>query len=217
MTATSPPTGSTGSMCRSPICSSRCSFRSTRRSTQKVERVVQTSPFRFRRDDIARRLDAATADREGFHGPRITLEAPTMPPMGLDDGTTAVGHEKTRAIARPPTPSSMLPKARAKARSATSASSWQRGDTFVAPGWNAISPPRHIGRTDFRAVAMSHCCGSRTTIGSRRWSSAALLEARRHVEIIRPHLVAVSIHLRLVHFDQMAAPPPAAAKNTASP
>ena len=45
--------------------------------------MVQTSPFRFTRADIARRLDAAKADGEGFHGPRITLEAPTMPPMGL--------------------------------------------------------------------------------------------------------------------------------------
>ena len=45
--------------------------------------MVETSPFRFTREDIARSLDAARADNEGFHGPRITLEAPTMPPMGL--------------------------------------------------------------------------------------------------------------------------------------
>ena len=50
---------------------------------EKVERVAQTSPFRFTRDDIARKLDAARADNEGFHGPRITLAAPDMPPMGL--------------------------------------------------------------------------------------------------------------------------------------
>ena len=39
---------------------------------QKVERVAQTSPYRFTREDIARRLDAAAADPEGFHGPRVT-------------------------------------------------------------------------------------------------------------------------------------------------
>src|SRR6516225_11959095 len=50
---------------------------------QKVERLAQTSPYRFKREDIARRLDAAQAEPEGFHGPRITLEAPTMPPMRL--------------------------------------------------------------------------------------------------------------------------------------
>jgi gentisate 1,2-dioxygenase len=59
---------------------------------QKVERVAQTSPYRFKRDEIARRLDAATADPEGFHGPRVTLEAPTMPPMGRD-GALPLRHQ----------------------------------------------------------------------------------------------------------------------------
>jgi gentisate 1,2-dioxygenase len=42
---------------------------------QKVERVVQTSPYRFTREDIARRLDVASANPEGFQGPRVSLSA----------------------------------------------------------------------------------------------------------------------------------------------
>ena len=62
---------------------------------EPVERVVQTSPFRFTREDIVRRLDTARADNEGFHGPRVTLEAPTMPPMALTVERLASG-QKTR-------------------------------------------------------------------------------------------------------------------------
>ena len=56
---------------------------------------VTTSPYRFPRDEIARRLDKAVADNEGFHGPRITLEAPTMPTMLLTVERLASG-AKTR-------------------------------------------------------------------------------------------------------------------------
>ena len=57
---------------------------------EKVERVAQTSPFRFTRADIARKLDAARADDEGFHGPRITLEAPEHAADGPHRGAAAV-------------------------------------------------------------------------------------------------------------------------------
>ncbi len=75
---------------------------------EKVERVVQTSPFRFTRADIARRLDAAEADGEGFHGPRVTLEAPSMPPMGLamerlTAGTNIPKFTCNEADSKPPT------------------------------------------------------------------------------------------------------------------
>ena len=50
---------------------------------EKVERVATSSPYRFTRADIARKLDAARADSEGSTGRAITLAAPDMPPMGL--------------------------------------------------------------------------------------------------------------------------------------
>src|SRR5258708_6219245 len=54
-------------------------------------RPVATSPYRFPRGEIARRLDAAGADNEGFHGPPLTLEAPTMATLQLTMERLAVG------------------------------------------------------------------------------------------------------------------------------
>src|SRR5262249_60904773 len=54
-----------------------------------------TSPYRFSRDAIARRLDGAAPDSEGLHGPRIALEAPQMPTMMLTMERLAAG-QKTR-------------------------------------------------------------------------------------------------------------------------
>jgi gentisate 1,2-dioxygenase len=69
-------------------------------------REVNTSPYRFSRAEIARRLDKAIADNEGFHGPRITLEAPTMPTMLLTVERLASAPRRG-ASARPPTASSV--------------------------------------------------------------------------------------------------------------
>ena len=117
----------------------------------KVERVVTTSPFRFTREAIARGLDEAKPDPEGFHGPRITLAAPDMPPMGLAMERLAAG-TKTRATARPPTPSSWHRGLGRNCRSATSASAWKRGDTVVAPSWTRIE---HRAASDAQMFEMS--------------------------------------------------------------
>jgi len=53
---------------------------------QKFEPIVgqvEESPFRFRRDSIARSLDRQSADQDGRHGPRIILPTPSMPSVGL--------------------------------------------------------------------------------------------------------------------------------------
>ena len=50
---------------------------------EKIVSVAAASPFRFTRESIAGGLDQARPDPEGFHGPRITLDAPEMPSMGL--------------------------------------------------------------------------------------------------------------------------------------
>jgi gentisate 1,2-dioxygenase len=60
---------------------------------ETIVSVGAESPFRFTRDSIRRGLDSANPHPEGFHGPRITLEAPDMPTMGLamerlESGTT---------------------------------------------------------------------------------------------------------------------------------
>src|SRR5260370_25768007 len=67
---------------------------------EPVERMVTSSPFRLTRESIARGLDDAKPDPEGFHGPRIALATPDMPPMGLpveriEGGSTTRRHRWT--------------------------------------------------------------------------------------------------------------------------
>jgi gentisate 1,2-dioxygenase len=49
----------------------------------KILSVATSSPYRFTRDAIAAALDRAKPDPDGMHGPRIDLETPDMPSMGL--------------------------------------------------------------------------------------------------------------------------------------
>jgi gentisate 1,2-dioxygenase len=118
---------------------------------EKVERVAQTSPYRFSRADIARKLDAARADNEGFHGPRVTLAAPDMPPMlltveRLSSGGTTRRHRTTA--------NTIIHVMEGAGETAVGEQrfSWKRGDTIVAPGWNAIS---HRATSDAQWFAMS--------------------------------------------------------------
>jgi gentisate 1,2-dioxygenase len=118
---------------------------------EKVERVVETSPFRFTRDDIARRLDAAKPDGDGFHGPRVVLEAPDMPPMGLMMERLLVGRNTRRYR----TTANIIFHVTDGAGESTIGDkhfAWQRGDTFVAPGWHVIS---HRATSDAQMFEMS--------------------------------------------------------------
>ena len=118
---------------------------------QKVERVAQTSPYRFTRADIARRLDAAVADPEGFHGPRVSLEAPTMPSMGLVMERLVSG---TRTKRYRTTANTIFHVVEGSGESTVGDErfSWSRGDTFVAPGWYAIG---HHALSDAQLFVLS--------------------------------------------------------------
>src|SRR4029079_15279492 len=118
---------------------------------QKVERVVQTSPYRFKREDIARRLDAATADPQGFPGPRITRYAQTMPPMGLVMERLPSG---TRTKRYRTTANTIFHVAEGSGESTIGDKRFvsRRGHTFVAPGWYAI---RHRATSDAQLFALS--------------------------------------------------------------
>jgi gentisate 1,2-dioxygenase len=118
---------------------------------EKIERVVQTSPFRFTRDDIARRLDAAPADAEGFHGPRVTLEAPDMPPMGLTMERLASG-TKTRRYRTTANSVFHVTDGAGETTIGEKRFAWERGDTFVAPNWHGIS---HRATSDAQFFVMS--------------------------------------------------------------
>jgi gentisate 1,2-dioxygenase len=116
-----------------------------------IESVVETSPFRFRSADIARKLDAARADNEGFHGPRITLEAPTMPPMGLTVERLQSG-QKTRRYRTTANTIFHVMEGEGESTVGDQRFIWKRGDTIVAPGWNAVS---HRAESDAQWFAMS--------------------------------------------------------------
>jgi gentisate 1,2-dioxygenase len=118
---------------------------------QKVERVAQTSPYRFRREDIAHRLDAAAADPEGFHGARVTLEAPTMPSMGLVMERLASG---TRTRRYRTTANTIFHVAEGSGESTVGDQRfvWGRGDTFVAPGWHSVA---HRATSDAQLFVLS--------------------------------------------------------------
>lgn len=98
---------------------------------------VTTSPYRFPRDEIARRLDRARPDPEGLHGPRITLEAPTMPTMGLTMERLPVG---TRTRRQRSTANRVFCPVEGSGESIVGGErfAWRRGDTFAVPCWSWV-------------------------------------------------------------------------------
>jgi gentisate 1,2-dioxygenase len=114
-------------------------------------RAVTTSPYRFTREDIARRLDKATADNEGFHGPRIVLEAPTMPTMLLTMERLAAG-AKTRRQRSTTNRIFCCVEGSGESVIGTERFAWKRGDTFVAPLWTKFE---HHAGTDSLLFTLS--------------------------------------------------------------
>jgi gentisate 1,2-dioxygenase len=101
---------------------------------EKDVTVVATSPYRFTRDSIARALDEATPDPEGFHFRRIHLDAPSMPTMGiamqrLESGT------RTRRFRSTANRIFCVVEGRGETTAGDELISWNRGDTFVVPCW----------------------------------------------------------------------------------
>jgi gentisate 1,2-dioxygenase len=118
---------------------------------EKVERVVTRSPFRFTREDMARGLDTAATDADGFHGARITLAAPEMPPMGLSMERLPSG-TKTRPYRTTANTIFHVAEGTGESTVGDKRFSWRRGDTFVAPCWHAIS---HRAESDAQLFVLS--------------------------------------------------------------
>src|SRR5262245_27074457 len=110
----------------------------------KVERLVTESPFRFTHASIMRSLDAAKSDPEGFHGPRITLAAPDMPPMALAMERLGSGM-KTRRYRSTANSIFLVTGGAGESIIGDRRFGWERGDTFVAPSWTRIE---HRAGTD---------------------------------------------------------------------
>jgi gentisate 1,2-dioxygenase len=112
---------------------------------------VTTSPYRFSRADIAKRLDKAIADNEGFHGPRITLEAPTMPTMLLTVERLASG-AKTRRQRSTTNQIFCVMEGSGETIAGDTRIAWQRGDNFCVPTWTKVE---HRATTDAQLFCMS--------------------------------------------------------------
>ena len=106
---------------------------------------MTTSPYRFPREEIARRLDKATADNEGFHGPRVTLEAPTMPTMQLTMERLASG-ARTRRQRSTANRIFCCVEGNGELVAGDHRFAWQRGDTFGGAVLDEVRARRRDGR-----------------------------------------------------------------------
>jgi len=111
---------------------------------QTFQGINLSSPLRFARDMIARRLDTAIPDPEGFRGRRIELAAPDMPSMGLyveriEGGTRTRRHRSTANTAF------LILEGSGKTNVDRSTFAWRRGDVVIIPTWTAFE---HIAEND---------------------------------------------------------------------
>ena len=102
---------------------------------EKIVSVAAESPFRFPRESIAAALDRAKTDREGFHGPRIQLEAPDMPDMGLAMERLESGASTRRQRS---TADHVFAVVEGSGETTIKGErfAWKAGDTVVVPKWN---------------------------------------------------------------------------------
>jgi gentisate 1,2-dioxygenase len=102
---------------------------------EKIVSIAATSPFRFSGESITKGLDQAKPHPEGFHGPRITLEAPDMPSMGLamERLPSCSSTRRQRSTA-----DHVFAVVQGKGETVVSGQpfNWQPGDTVVVPKWN---------------------------------------------------------------------------------
>jgi hypothetical protein len=72
-----------------------------------------------------------------FHGPRVVLDAPDMPPMGLSMERLAAG-AKTRRYRTTANTIFLVTEGTGETTIGDCRFSWRRGDTLAAPGWYVI-------------------------------------------------------------------------------
>jgi gentisate 1,2-dioxygenase len=117
---------------------------------EKIERVVQSSPFLFARRHRAKARCAEGRQRGPSTG-RASLAAPDMPPMALTVERLPSG-EKTRRYRTTANTIFHVMEGASETTVGEQRFSWKRGDTVVAPSWNAIS---HRATSDAQWFAMS--------------------------------------------------------------
>lgn len=109
---------------------------------EKIVSAAATSPFRFSRESIARGLDQAKPDAEGFHGHRINLDAPDMPSIGLAMERLYSGTSTRRQRS---TADHVFAVVEGGGETLINAErfTWKPGDAFAVPKWNKFE--HHAG------------------------------------------------------------------------
>ena len=116
-----------------------------------VEKVAQVSPMRFAGEDIQARLDAAAPDAEGYYGPRVQLEAPDMPTLGIHVMRLAAG-QPTRSYRTNANISFASMQGSGVSIIDGEEIHWNHGDIFVAPTWRWIE---HRANEDAQLFSMT--------------------------------------------------------------
>ena len=104
---------------------------------EKVERVVEESPYRFSAASIKRRLDAARPDNEGYYGRRVRLEAPSMPTLGIYVHRLESG-QRTRRYRTNANVSFASMEGHGTSIIDGTEIHWEHGDIFIVPSWRWI-------------------------------------------------------------------------------
>lgn len=104
---------------------------------EEVETVTAESDYRFTWDGTLKALDAAKADAEGYFGPRIQLNAPSMPTMALYVHRWEAGF-KSRKQRSATNNVFVVMQGSGSSIVGDKTFDWARGDTVAAPCWSWI-------------------------------------------------------------------------------
>lgn len=99
---------------------------------ETITRVVEKSPFRFAREDIARALDGTTPSGEAHRGIRVILDTASMPSFGLAVERLASGSRTVRWRSSANRVYSVM-EGSGVSRIDGVDMRWTRGDAFIVP------------------------------------------------------------------------------------
>ena len=103
----------------------------------EVDVLTEESPYRFTWESTQKALETAKTDEEGYFGPRILLDTPSMRTMGLyvhrwESGFTS---RKQRSACNNVF---LVMQGSGKSTIGDQTFHWNRGDTITAPCWSWI-------------------------------------------------------------------------------
>jgi gentisate 1,2-dioxygenase len=103
----------------------------------EVDVLTEESPYRFTWESTQKALETAKPDDEGYYGPRILLDTPSMPTMGLYVHRWDTGL-KTRRHRSASNNVYLVMQGSGTSTIGDELFHWRRGDTIAAPCWSWI-------------------------------------------------------------------------------